>query len=376
MPVLSHQTLLRIYGGVSPLITADTALCDDQIQMASIDLSLKGPVYGMRASGLPRRGETVRSRIDASAKTGYTFNLTGEDKLLSRRQTYIIPLNEGLKLPPGFAARFSPKSSTGRVDVLARILADGIPHFDSVPAEGYRGPLYLEVTPLSCDILLRSGQSLMQMRLRQGDSLVSANDLVTLQAEKGIVWGKDGKPIAPEKLSLAEHGLYMHVDLDRDIVGFMARDPILAELSFAKSDFYDPYDFWEPITRPKGGSIVLNPGRFYLLATKERVKVPSNICGDIAAYDASTGEFRTHYAGFFDPGFGGSKPEERGTVGVMEVRGREIPFELQDNQPVCRMDFQWLDEVPNRLYGAGNNYTGEQPSLGKFFRNRQEIWQD
>lgn len=376
MPVLSHQTLAKLIRGVSPVITAAKPIEDERIQMTSLDLTLRGPVYGMRASGLHRAGETVRSRIERSAKTGYEFSLDAQPKLLHRRQTYLVPLNEGLVLPAGFSARFSPKSSTGRVDVLTRVLADGIPAFDRIEDTGYRGPLYLEITPLSCDILLKVGQPLTQMRVRQGGSQVSPEELRVLQAEVGIVWGKDGKPIQPDRLSFAEHGLYLHADLDRAIVGFVARDPILAELDFDKIDYYDPAEFFEPIRRPRSGSLILSPGRFYLLATKERIKIPPMVCGTMAEYDVSKGEFRTHYAGFFDPGFGGTEPTDRGTVGVMEVRGREIDFELQDGQPVCRMDFEHLDHTPERLYGEGSHYTGEQPSLGKFFHDRQAVWGD
>lgn len=376
MFVLSHQNLVKLIRGRNPVITGVEPIMDNQIQMASIDLSLGNRVYATRASSFPDEGQSVEQLLDVIKKRQYAFDLPmGEEKLLHRGQTYLVPLNERLALPKGFSAKFSPKSSIGRIDVFVRIVADGVPWFDHVPSE-YQGRLYLEIAPLSGDILIRARQTLVQMRLHVDGPELSEREIIEYQTSEGIVWGKNGKAIAANRLKVEGPGIHMHVDLDREVVGFMARDPFPDELSLARVETYEADDFWEPIPRPRDGFIVLNPGRFYLLATKERIKVPKTLCGDIPPYDTKSGEFRSHYAGFFDPGFGGIASEDTGTVGVMEVRGRELPFLLKDGQPICRMDFMRLDEVPDKLYGIGSHYTGAGPSLAKFFRNRQEVWKE
>lgn len=377
MAILAHQNLLKIVKGRSPIITGTLSIKDDQIQMASLDLSIGKRIYGMRASALPSEGMSIQSLIDSLSNYQFDLNTT-EDKFLKRGSTYIVPLNEGLRLPKGFSAKFSPKSSTGRVDVFVRVLADGVPGFDLVP-DRYHGPLYLEITPLSFDIHLREGQRLVQMRIREGDGHLSGRELAVRQADEAIVWGKDGKPIPARQIRTSDRGIFMHVDLEREIVGFVAREPVMNELSFAREDAYEPEQFWEPIPRPADGCIIINPGRFYLLATCERIKIPTDVCGDIAPYDASAGEFRTHYAGFFDPGFGGTAPEDTGTIGVMEVRGREIPFCLRHGQPICRMDFERMDAIPDMLYGQSSkesHYTKSGASLSKFFRRRNQVWKE
>lgn len=376
MPVLSHQNLVKIIRGASPLITGSEAITDEQIQMASVDLTLGYKICGMRTSALPRDGQSVQSLIDQFGF--YSFDLKqDESKLLHRGQTYIVPLNERLSLPKGFSAKFSPKSSTGRIDVFVRVLADGVPRFDHVPAE-YRGPLYLEITPLSWPIYVRARQPLVQMRIRAngGAGELTEEKLLVRHSNQPIVWSKGREPIPSTRLRLSGNGIFMHIDLDRDVVGFVARDTMPGEIDLSYKDRYEPDVFWEPMPRPRGNSIILCPGRFYLLATKERIKIPADMCGDIAPYDTSAGEFRNHYAGFFDPTFGGVGPDACGTVGVMEVRGREFPFQLSDGQPICRMDFELMDETPDIVYGANgvNHYTGAGPSLAKYFRRRQEVW--
>jgi dCTP deaminase len=373
MPILSHQSLIKITRGANPIVRGAEPIADKRVQMSSIDLTLGDHVYSLRSSALPRKGMPISDIV--AELSNYDFELdANEDKLLLRGNTYVVPLNESVCLPKGFSARFTPKSSIGRIDLFVRVLGDGVPKFDGL--EEYDGRLYLEITPLSFSVNVRKGQSLAQMRIRQGaTTLVSAHDLALRHAESGIVWGKDGAPLPPNTLRLGEGSVFMHADLDRDIVGFRSRNFVLKDISLAEEDSRDPEDFWEPIARPNEGFIVIEPGVFYLLATRERIRIPPDVCGEMAAYDASAGEFRTHYAGFFDPGFGG----EKGTVGVMEIRGRELPFCLRDGQPVCRMDFEQLDGVPDILYGESakeSHYTGSGASLSKFFRRRQEVWKD
>ena len=377
MSILAHQSLVQMIRGVSPVIIGKEPIEDKRIQIASVDLALSDHVYGMRTSVLPEEGMPMERVLEEFAN--YHFDLTeDEDKLLLKGHTFVVPLNEALSLPKGFSARFSPKSSIGRVDVFVRVLADGVPNFDRL--DGYEGRLYLEITPLSFGINIRKGQSLVQMRIREGaERFLSSTELALRQASTGIVWGKDGNPLAPNVLRLSGAGIFMHADLDRDIVGFKSRQCVMNELSFARQGEYDPEEFWEPIPRPAKGYVIIEPGVFYLLATRERIKIPEDACAEMAPYDVSAGEIRTHYAGFFDPGFGGTGPGTTGTVGVMEIRGRELPFCLRDGQPVCRMDFEPLDRVPDILYGQSSkesHYTSSGASLSKFFRRREAVWED
>jgi len=361
--VLSDKDLSAIITGEAPFITKDHGFAPDQIQPSSLDLTLGSQVFGMGVASLPRSGGSIADLVKGCQ---YSFTLDpGQSGFLHRGYTYVVPLDEHLLLPEGFSAKFSPKSSTGRTDTFVRILADGVPRFDYVP-EGYQGNLYLEITPLSFPIFIRPGLSLVQMRIRSGDARLSGKEIAVMHSHKGIFMDKEGKAILTHDLKLADHGVYMHVDLDRDVVGFVSRSNVANALALFEVGMYETYDFWEPILRPRNG-LTLNPDRFYLLPTKERARIPNDVCGDIAPYDASTGEFRTHYAGFFDPGFGG----EKGITGVLEVRGREVPHRLFDNDPICLMNFERVSPVTKPYNG---NYQNPAPSLSKHFKNRYEAW--
>lgn len=363
--VLSDQELAAIITGEAPFITTQKSggITLDQIQASSLDLTLGRRVFGMAVASLPRNGGSVS---DLVKECQYSFTLdAGQDGFLHRGYTYVVSLNEQLMLPEGFSAKFSPKSSTGRTDVFVRVLADGISRFDHVP-EGYQGDLYLEITPLSFPILIRPDLSLVQMRVRSGDARISGRDVAIMHSHRGIFLDKKGGVIPMHDLKQAEYGVYLHVDLDRDIVGFVSRSNVTDALSLSKSDTSDPLEYWEPIPRPREW-LTLDPNRFYLLPTKERVRIPNDVCGDIAPYDASTGEFRTHYAGFFDPGFGG----EDGITGVLEVRGREVPHRLFDNDPVCLMVFERVGAVAKPYQG---HYQNLGPSLSKHFKDRYKVW--
>nr|AIA17845.1 2'-deoxycytidine 5'-triphosphate deaminase (DCD) [uncultured bacterium]AIA18094.1 2'-deoxycytidine 5'-triphosphate deaminase (DCD) [uncultured bacterium] len=365
--VLASHQLTDLIRGSTPLITSDVGITDDQIQPASLDLTLGNRVYGIPASVLPRPGQKVSELIDQHLQYPFTLE-EGHRGFLPKGNTFIVPLRERLALPPGFWAKFSPKSSTGRTDTFVRILAEGVHRFDFVPA-GYEGPLYAEITPLSFPVYIKPGLSLIQMRVRTGDPCLSSDKVAIRQAKEGIFFSQAGEPIAPSALDMQEYGVYMHVDLERPVVGFVARSFVQEAISLSEMDKYDPALYWEPIPRPKNGEIVIAPGSFYLLATKERVRIPSDWCGDIPPYDATIGEFRSHYAGFFDPGFGG----EQGTTGVLEVRGRELPFAVTDGQAICRMDFERMSETPATLYEG--NYAGDpRPSLSKHFAHRRDVW--
>lgn len=374
--VMPRQQIERDIKGQVPMISSHPDFpinIDDQIQPASFDFRLGGNVFRMRSSAIPHN-ETVEELIARYKK--YDFPLdTKRDHYLERGATYIIPLLERLALPSGVEVECTAKSSTGRVDAFCRVLADRVPNYDLVPY-GYHGPLYLEITPLSHDLLVRNGLSLVQGRFKTLDTKqVTKRELEELHMRQAILYSAGGKPLTLQELDIEDNELYFHIDLSkRDVVGFVAKDttlPINMNAREKDNNLHEPHDFWEPIRRPKDGMLELLPGKFYLLATKERVRIPPEVCGQVQAYKVNSGEMRPHYAGFFDNGFGG----EQGTNGVLEVRAREVTMRVLDGQRICAMRFEKTFELPDRLYGQqGSSYTGTGPSLSKHFLHRYDAW--
>ncbi|RAK58887.1 2'-deoxycytidine 5'-triphosphate deaminase [Phenylobacterium hankyongense] len=303
----------------------------DQVQPASLDLRLGSRCWRVRASFLPGR-HTVAERIRDVAM--HELDLS-KGAVLERGCVYIAELQESLALPPGVSARANPKSSTGRVDVFVRLLSDRGPAFDDV-AEGYAGPTYIEIAPQTFSVLVRRGTRLNQLRLKRG---------------------------APERLRIENVG----VDLSDGIAGFRARRHAgVIDLDFV--DGHDPRNFWEPLL-PRGGELLLDPGEFYILASKQAVEIPVLEAAEMTPIDPSVGEFRVHYAGFFDPGFGTDEAHGKGSRGVLEVRSHETPFILEDGQTVARLVYEPLTERPTRLYGdLGSHYQRQGLKLSKHFR--------
>lgn len=363
------QMLRDAVRGVNPMIRSNREIKDGQIQPASIDLTLQGHVYAMRAASIPKAHETVEDLIARLRRPNYKFDLTtGESKVLDKGHTYIVPLAEHLELPKEFKAIFSPKSSTGRTDVFVRVIADKSAHYDMV-SPGYKGKLYLEITPLSFGIAIQDALSLVQMRIMSADSRRLSDTEIALQhASNCIVFGSDSKPIPNDEVKIRDRSIYFHVDVSRPIVGFEAKSSGIRDIDLSKENFYDPSEYWIPIPRPKDDSLILEPGKFYLLVTRECVRIPPDICGEIIPHDATSGEIRPHYAGFFDPGFGG----DTGTPGVLEVRCRDMPFNLEDGQPICRMIFHKTRGRSEEQYKG--NYKMFRPSLSKHFKDRFEVW--
>ncbi len=314
-------------------IAAETPFEEDQVQPASLDLRLGARAWRVRASFLPGRGRTVVERIDQVAM--HELDLT-KGAVLERGCVYIAELQERLSLPAGVSARANPKSSTGRVDVFVRLLSDAGPAFDDV-AEGYQGPAYLEIAPQTFSVLVRYGTRLNQLRLKRG---------------------------APPRLRIESVG----VDLSNGfIAGFRARRhaPVV---DLDKEDGHDPRQFWEPLF-PHEGQLLLDPGEFYILASKEPVEIPVLEAAEMTPIDPSVGEFRVHYAGFFDPGFGTDEAHGKGSRGVLEVRSHETPFILEDGQTVARLVYEPLTERPTRLYGdLGSHYQRQGLKLSKHFK--------
>lgn len=368
--VFSYQSLKSVSCGSQPMIHyGDRASFDErQIQPASIDCTLGDKVYTMCSSALPGSSEAVQDLIEGYKS--YSFDLTpGMEGHLHKGVCHIIPLREKLSLAEEFFAVFSPKSSIGRCDVFVRVLTDYYQGYDQTIA-GYSGDLYLEILPLSFNLKLSDLLSLTQLRIKSlGEQPLSDAEIAKLHSEYAIVFHKEGAPLSNKELSL-DNGLYFHVDLDREIVGFEAHGTAAADIHLSMIEAHDPDDFWRPIYRPKNGSLILDPGKFYLLATKERIKIPPTCCGEIVPYDVNTGEFRSHYAGFFDNGFG----SEKGTTGVLEVRVREVPLRITDGQRICKMRFEKTDEIPEILYEG--NYSTKGASLSKYFKDKDVFWKE
>ncbi|MFQ5661750.1 MAG: 2'-deoxycytidine 5'-triphosphate deaminase [Candidatus Paceibacteria bacterium] len=361
--ILPYQKLKDMIFGNSPMIISNGSnIKESQVQPATIDCRLGTRVYRMSAAMFPKPGESVNNLIEKYCR--FDFELK-EDSILEPNAIYIVPLQEGFNLTDEFSAFFSPKSSTGRTDVFVRVLSNDMQHYDVV-RPGYRGEIYLEIVPLSFSVGIKPSLELVQFRIRVQDKsrFLCDNDLRLLHAKHGLIYSNDGKVIPVQDAKLHNSGLYFHVDLKRDIVGFQALSNPIDKIDLFRTNHYESEDFWIPI-HSKNGEIVLQPGCFYLLASKEKVKIPQECAAEISIFEASIGEFRSHYAGFFDNAFGG----ELGTNVVLEVRARDVPCRIYDGQPICKMNFEMTTEIPEKLYGqTGSNYTGSGPSLSKHFK--------
>jgi len=340
-----------------------------QIQPASIDLRLGRKVYRNWAAAIPHN-RFVADVLKSQRKYDFELDSTQVHEL-EKDHTYIIDLIESCTLPDDTFLEFSPKSSTGRCDVFTRVICDRNGYYDRTPA-GYHGPLYLEVTPKSFDVGVTECLELMQARIKHvGAQTLEDSEIKRLHMAECLLCDTNGKPLDQQQLEIHDRELFFHIDLDRDIVGFAVKSTVMQSLNLKLRDV-EPDDFWQPIRRPKNGELVLVPEHFYLLCTKERVRIPAGVCGQIPAYSTTIGEMRTHYAGFFDPNFGG----DLGTSGVLEVRVRDMPFAFVDGQVICSMKFERMDGLPEKLYGEnGSNYNGSGPSLSKHFCQREEAWE-
>ncbi len=338
-------------------IRAIPAILPDQLQPASLDLRLGAIAYRVRASFLAGHGQRV---IDRIAEFGmHQVDLT-PGAVLEKGCVYVVPLMERLALPPGITAVANAKSSTGRLDLLTRTITDGGVEFDRIPA-GYDGPLYAEICPRSFSVLVRPGMRLNQIRFRNGQAPLTDTELLDLHSRDRLV---DGTPVISE-------GLGFSVDLrpaSGDLVGYRAK-PHTGLIDLDRIAAYDPAEYWEEV-RSRDGRIILDPGAFYILVSREAVTIPPDHAAEMAPYLAMAGEFRVHYAGFFDPGFGHRNAGGAGSRGVLEVRCHEAPFVLEDGQIVGRLVYERMSEIPEVLYGQGlaSNYQGQALKLSKHFR--------
>jgi len=355
-------------------IRASAPIESRQFQPASIDLRLGHVAYQLRASFLPFR-ETVARRLTQPDTADVDLVIDQiplkRGATLQRGSVYLVPLMESLALPPNVRGRSNPKSTTGRLDIFTRLISDGTPRFDEIDA-GYAGPLYLEVSPQSFPVRVHEGLSLNQLRLLGGPSSMTDVDLAGLYRADPLLYDDDDRPIPVDRVTFND-GLCMGVDLSGrasdGIIGYRAHpNPPLVDL--ARVGAYPVDEFWEPIKRPARDSYILEPNRFYILVSKERIRVPPDYAAEMVVYDAGAGEIRTHYAGFFDPGFGYGDGTVRGTKVVMEVRAREVPFLLYDGQTSFKVWFERLSSRPREVYGGGmgSSYQYQALTLAKQFR--------
>lgn len=349
-------------------IGGEYVIHDEAVQPASIDLRLGDVAYRLRCSFLPG-DETVESKL--KALTDAELDLRhDEGAVLESGRPYLIPLREELALPAGVRARTNPKSSTGRLDVFTRVITDRCPHFDDIP-DGYHGRMWLEVVPLSFTVKVRSGLSLNQLRLAVGDPRLTDDDLRQHHERDPLLYRGD---TAVDHLPTG-NGIFLSLALDdgdHGPVGFSARRfaPII---DMGLVSHYEPDQYWQPVVSEPPGGTILEPGAFYLLMSDESVSVPPTLAAEMTAYDPTSGELRTHYAGFFDPGFGYRNPRGNGSRAALEVRAHDVPFLVEHRQRVCKLTYERMLEPPARLYGTdiGSNYQGQQQALGKHFQAPQ-----
>jgi len=372
--ILSSQEILDLIS--KKIINSEQKINNDIIQPASIDLRLGNKAWRVPASFLPGKGNKVSSRLKDLAM--HEFSII-DGAVLECGCVYIVKLLESVSLTDDLSGIANPKSSTGRLDVFTRLIVDGAQEFEAVPA-GYEGSLYLEISPRTFSVLVRTGSRLNQLRIKRGTSFTSDKEMEILQEHVGLVRDKDSLEL-PDKI---KNGVPLSVDLtgENGLVGFKARKHSML-IDVDKPNFYKRELFWEKITTEDlihstnfskknngSGALILSPDAFYILASKEYVSVPSNYAAEMRAYDTKVGEFRAHYAGFFDPGFGLSELGASKTRAVLEVRSHDVPFLIEQGQTVCRLVYEPMSSIPKHLYGevgSTSNYQAQGLKLAKHF---------
>ena len=381
---------LRVLSDAGIISHADGyPLEDDQFQPNSIDLRLGEKAYRVRCSFLPE-DESVNQKLDKLSQ--YEFSIK-DGAILEPNCVYIIPLLEELHLPSHISpqktlfngnengidyqivsgehlsAKANPKSTTGRLDVFTRVITDHSHRFEEIRS-GYKGGMYLEVVPKSFPIKVKTGHRLNQLRLRHGYTVLSDQDILRTHSSDPLLFTEGGNPVNVDDLKV-NNGLFLSVNLhasEGKIVGYKAkkhRDYI----DLDNINHYEVGEFWEPIYHQPDDHLILEPEAFYIFASKERCRIPEYLAAEMIAYDTGSGELRTHYAGFFDSGFGG-RVEDKGARAVLEVRSHDVPFLIEDGQTFCSMKFEPNTEIPKFVYGDDikSNYQGQELRLGKHFK--------
>lgn len=367
---MSNEGKIEARTGILP-VQAIRRLADDgallssepfgagQVQPASVDLRLGPSAHRVRASFLPGPGGVVREKLDALTLHAVDIE---NGAVLETGCVYVVPLLESLALPANIAASANPKSSTGRLDVFTRVIADGVGAFDQVPA-GYTGPLYAEICPQTFPIVVRKGSKLSQLRFRDGDPRETDAGLRRLQETQTLVSGG---------VADIEDGIALSVDLKGDETGLVG---YRAKRHTGVVDVDQPGacaigDYWEPVYADRETRLILDPDQFYILASKEAVHIPPTHAAEMMPFNPLVGEFRVHYAGFMDPGFGHSAAGGSGSRVVLEVRSHKVPFILEDGQVIGRLVYERMAEVPEQLYGRdlGSHYQAQGLKLSKHFK--------
>lgn len=341
----------------------------EYIQPSSLDLAITDEVYRLRGSYLPRFGESIREVI----RRGSLYEASLKYPL-ERGGIYLIRLNETLKLPKAIHAAVSNKSSSGRIDLRTRVIADGLSRYDFVPA-GYHGSLWLEVTPMSFPVKLYPGDRVNQIRFFYGNAKLNFLEHQFAYDEHHLLRTFAGERL-PATDEIVGEGVTMTIDLEGDrtndmVIGWRSHPGAWNVLDTRKKD-HEPLDYFEPIRRPRNGELTLTPGTFYILNTKEKIVVPPDLACQMASYDPSKGEFRSHFAGFFDPGWGWhERDEERGSAAVLEVEAFGHESVIRDGQPICLMVYERMLATPEKLYGKdlnSNYHMQSGPRLAKWFK--------
>jgi len=355
--ILNDAQIAALFG--SGGISSDRPLDEDQIQPASLDLRLGKYAWRVRASFLPGKDSTVIDKMERFLL--HKIDLS-EGAVLETGCVYIVPVLEAFRLPDTISASANPKSSTGRLDIFTRVIADNAQQFDMVP-EGYEGPLYIEVSPRTFPIVARTGSRLSQIRFRTGEAVLDRSTLLALHDAETLV--------AAEQPNIDHRGIAMSIDLTGDengLVGYRGKRHT-GVVDVDKKAACTVLDYWEPIYNRGSQDIVLDPDEFYILVSREAVHVPPDYAAEMVPFDPLVGEFRVHYAGFFDPGFGHAAAGGTGARAVLEVRSHEVPFILEHGQIVGRLVYEHMLERPTSLYGADlkSNYQAQGLKLSKHF---------
>ncbi|MFH1565427.1 MAG: 2'-deoxycytidine 5'-triphosphate deaminase [bacterium] len=339
----------------------------NNIQPSSLDLTITDEVYKMKGVFLPKRGEKVRDII----KDGALYQ-TDLGKPLECGGIYLIKLKESISLPPNVYVYANNKSSSGRINLQVRLIADGVPYFDRIP-RGTNSELWVVVSPKSFSVKLSAGNALNQIRFFGSNTTLSEEEYKELYSKTPLILNSNGEPIPMDQISF-RHDITMSINLEQDLIGWKCSPSVGKLIDFNNINYYDPLEFFEPMRKPKDGQLILRSNEFYILSTVEHIKVPSDYAVEMAAYDPSKGEFRSHYAGFFDPGWGcEANGGGDGTPAVLEVLTQDNDFILRHGQPICKMIYERLAEAPDVVYGsdvAGSHYHGQKgPRLSKHFKN-------
>ncbi|MDC0140990.1 2'-deoxycytidine 5'-triphosphate deaminase [Pelagibacteraceae bacterium] len=325
-----------------------------QIQPSSIDLSLSDECYEIKTSFLSPDNK-VRDKLKKIDSKKINLQTS---KIFKKNKTYIIKLNETLKLSNSIMGHCNPKSSTGRLNVFCRTILDYCDEYEKIP-KNYNGEMFLEITTRSFDIRLSKGDKLNQMRLRKNlNNYLNDEELNKINKRTPLIF--------TNKKNIIQNGLRISVDLSNNnkICAYVAKKTSL-NINFSKISFYEITKFWKPL-KPTNNSLIIEKNKFYILKSKEKIRIPSNLAGEMIPYDTGIGDFRAHYAGFFDPGFG----DPEGSYAVLEVKTNELPFILEDGQTIARIKYEKLSKKTSVVYGfsINSNYQNQKLALSKHFK--------